>query len=339
MVGLSGSSAIVVATFRSLLKFYGLTISDLNINKIDFPQVILDIEKEELNISAGLQDRVIQTYGGLVHMDFTNDTPVYTSLDPSLLPIMYLAYNTNAGGESGKVHSTVKERWNKKDIELINGMNTLDQNFSIRRHLYGDNVVGYKNILAVNLATRYGLSAKFTGSGGALLCIPKETKSLHTSIPLLISKLPSASINAICFPDEGAAKRFSSQFKKQGYDIIICGKVRDGHKRIVKIQDGNPFGKNIIIVDDLVQTGGTLHECGLALLHAGATQVNAFAAHAVFPNSSWKKFSKLHLGNRAIFNKIYLTNSIPNTTNELINDDSFEVLDLMPQILYDLYNY
>jgi galactokinase/mevalonate kinase-like predicted kinase len=33
--------------------------------------VILNIEKEELGISAGLQDRVIQTYGGLVHMDFT----------------------------------------------------------------------------------------------------------------------------------------------------------------------------------------------------------------------------------------------------------------------------
>ena len=68
---------------------------------IDFPQVILDIEKVELGMSAGLQDRVIQTYGGLVHMDFSSvvphTPPVYTELDPSLLPSMYLAYNMYAG--------------------------------------------------------------------------------------------------------------------------------------------------------------------------------------------------------------------------------------------------
>lgn len=70
-MGLSGSSAIIVATFRSILRYYNLTIDDLKIEKERFPEVILNIEKEELGISAGLQDRVIQTYGGLVHMDFT----------------------------------------------------------------------------------------------------------------------------------------------------------------------------------------------------------------------------------------------------------------------------
>ncbi len=70
-MGLSGSSAIIVATFRSLLRYYNLSIDDLNIKKERFPEVILNIEKEELGISAGLQDRIIQTYGGLVHMDFT----------------------------------------------------------------------------------------------------------------------------------------------------------------------------------------------------------------------------------------------------------------------------
>ena len=74
---------------------------------IDFPQVILDIEKVELGMSAGLQDRVIQSYGGLVHMDFSSvvphthkppvPVPVFTELDPSLLPSMYLAYNMYAG--------------------------------------------------------------------------------------------------------------------------------------------------------------------------------------------------------------------------------------------------
>lgn len=60
----------------------------------------MNIEKVELGISAGLQDRVIQTYGGVVHMDFSpqaNPVFPYTPLDASLLPELYLAYDMHAG--------------------------------------------------------------------------------------------------------------------------------------------------------------------------------------------------------------------------------------------------
>lgn len=199
MVGLSGSSAIIVAAFRCLMKYYGLTLADLMIATEDFPQVILDIEKEELGISAGLQDRVIQTYGGLVHMDFSKSSlsgfkNTYTVLDTSLLPKFYLAYNTNAGGDSGKVHSTVKERWAQGDHDLVAGMSELGNyadeavqaltsrnfkalaelmqlNFAMRRCLYSDAVVGLHNVAMTEVAECCGLAAKFTGSGGALLCL------------------------------------------------------------------------------------------------------------------------------------------------------------------------
>lgn len=81
------------------------------------------------------------------------------------------------------------------------------------------------------------------------------------------------------FPDDGAAKRFGSMFKGLGYEIVTCGKTRDGEKRVVTIQDGNTKGKHVVIVDDLVQTGGTLFECGVALKNAGALSVSAFVAH------------------------------------------------------------
>ena len=66
--------------------------------------------------------------------------------------------------------------------------------------------------------------------------------SLHTSVPLLYSRIQSTSIKSVCFPDDGAAKRFSAAFRNLGFEIIVCGKVRDGHRRIVKIQDGEPKG-------------------------------------------------------------------------------------------------
>ena len=57
-VGLAGSSALVTATLRCLMDFYCLSPSD--IPKEVMPQLILEVEVAELNIQAGLQDRVVQ---------------------------------------------------------------------------------------------------------------------------------------------------------------------------------------------------------------------------------------------------------------------------------------
>ncbi len=42
---------------------------------------------------------------------------------------------------------------------------------------------------------------------------------------------------------------------------IVCTKVRDGNNRIVRLKEGEPHGRHVVIVDDLVQSGGTLIEC------------------------------------------------------------------------------
>ena len=65
LVGLAGSSAIITSTLRALMQFY-----NVDIPRERMPALILSAEKEELGIQAGLQDRVIQTYEGIVYMDF-----------------------------------------------------------------------------------------------------------------------------------------------------------------------------------------------------------------------------------------------------------------------------
>ena len=52
---------------------------------------------------------------------------------------------------------------------------------------------------------------------------------------------------------------------------VICTKVRDGDKRIVRLKEGSARGRHVVIVDDLVQSGGTLVECQRLL----KTQVRA----------------------------------------------------------------
>src|SRR5207237_4831686 len=93
LVGLSGSSAIIVATLRAMMQFY-----DIQIPLHLLPGLTLSVEKEELNIAAGLQDRVIQNYEGIVFMDFakelleTRGYGNYETLRPSKMPRLYVAY-------------------------------------------------------------------------------------------------------------------------------------------------------------------------------------------------------------------------------------------------------
>ncbi|CAF1188968.1 unnamed protein product [Rotaria sordida] len=161
---------------------------------------------------------------------------------------------------------------------------------------------------------------------------------LESTVELLLNELKVKEINdekyAIAFPDDGAHKRFSYLFDNTHYPIIICSKVRqDNDKRITIVKEGNPQGYHCMIVDDLVQSGGTLIECAQALLQHGATNISAFVGHGIFPNESWKKF--LHSNNPKVYlNTFYVTNTYPNT-QILIDKIPFKVLSIA-QILCNI---
>ena len=90
--------------------------------------------------------------------------------------------------------------------------------------------------------------------------------------PAELSAQPDSDDIVIAYPDEGAWKRFHMYFK--GVPEVVCTKVRDGEKRIVRLKEGAPEGKHVVIVDDLVQSGGTLGESARAVLAAGASKVS-----------------------------------------------------------------
>jgi len=130
----------------------------------------------------------------------------------------------------------------------------------------------------------------------------------------------------IAFPDDGAQKRFGNLFKD--YEQIICIKKRDGDLRHTVIKEGNPKNKHVIIVDDLVQSGGTLATCGYLLKKEGALTVSCYCTHPVFPKDSWKRFTAGG-SDENLFAKFYITNTIPERAKLLKKHPPFQVLSIV----------
>uniref|UniRef100_A0A8C9QRX5 Glucuronokinase with putative uridyl pyrophosphorylase n=1 Tax=Scleropages formosus TaxID=113540 RepID=A0A8C9QRX5_SCLFO len=107
-------SAIVSATLKCLMKFFNITDRDLP--KPIRANFILNVETDELFITAGLQDRVVQVYEGLVYMDFSKELMgkrgygEYIPMDMRDLPTFWLAYLGDPS-DSGRIHSNVRQRW------------------------------------------------------------------------------------------------------------------------------------------------------------------------------------------------------------------------------------
>lgn len=76
---------------------------------------------------------------------------------------------------------------------------------------------------------------------------------LGTCVNLLLERiavLPDRDNVNIAFPDDGAAKRFGDLFSHTYPNIIICHKVRDGDKRVVKLKEGEIVGKHWSVKDN-----------------------------------------------------------------------------------------
>jgi len=192
-VGMAGSSSIIVATLRCLMEFYDVTIP-----RKAQPSFVLSVEQEELGISGGLQDRVIQVYEGLVYMNFDKEVEHsadgflcydYQPLDPSLLPNIYIAYHAGLSEPTEIFHNNIRGRFLNSEPEVVNAMQRfaelteqgkqslqdgnaewlaelIDENFDLRQRI--SNLPEWQTDM-IRTARSCGASAKFAGSGGAIV--------------------------------------------------------------------------------------------------------------------------------------------------------------------------
>jgi phosphoribosylpyrophosphate synthetase len=154
---------------------------------------------------------------------------------------------------------------------------------------------------------------------------------LHSALPMFretVLGTRDGSPVTVAFPDDGARKRFAHDLG--AFDPIVCVKVREGEKRIIKIREGDPKGKRVCIVDDLVMSGETMLECARVIRAAGATEVSAYVTHAIFPGDSWRRFEGAEIS------RFYVTDSCPARVHPLRGRKPFEVLSLAKVLAADL---
>lgn len=200
-LGLGGSSAIITAALRALCRYFNVEIP-LPVQA----NLILETETRELGVPAGLQDRVIQVYEGLVYMNFARELLErqgygdYRPLDVGLLPNIYVAYRTSLSEGTEVFHNNIRERWRMGDPEIVDAMKVwagyaergmqallardyatldylIDANFDLRAKIYK---ISRGNLEMVETARKTGATAKFAGSGGAIVGTYKDEAMYQT---------------------------------------------------------------------------------------------------------------------------------------------------------------
>ncbi|MBQ1176836.1 MAG: ribose-phosphate pyrophosphokinase [Paludibacteraceae bacterium] len=110
----------------------------------------------------------------------------------------------------------------------------------------------------------------------------------------------------IASPDVGGSKRASSYAKYLGVDLVLCHKQRAKANVVESMKIiGDVQGKNVIILDDMVDTAGTITKAADLMIENGALSVHAFASHGVLSDPATERIEKSKL------TAIYFTDSIP----------------------------
>ena len=211
-VGLAGSSAIIIAALRALMSWFNVEIEPATL-----AEIALAAEVENLGITAGPMDRVIQAYGGVVLMDLKEPRSAasYRPLSPAILPPLFVAWDPRGGACSGIAHGDLRSRWERGDPEVhrimsdfrdlvdegvavlekdesgrdgIEGEGTgrgdtfafrelVSRNFEMRSRIFQ---ISDRDLQMVAIARQLDAAAKLTGSGGAVIGVPARAADLET---------------------------------------------------------------------------------------------------------------------------------------------------------------
>jgi ribose-phosphate pyrophosphokinase len=128
------------------------------------------------------------------------------------------------------------------------------------------------------------------------------------SVAIYTDHLQSQNLEKVIFasPDVGGVKRARQYAVHFGKQLVICDKHRIKANEVASINViGDVQGADVILVDDLVDTAGTLCKAADALIEKGASTVRAICTHAVLSGAAFENIEKSAL------TELIVTDSIP----------------------------
>ncbi|MEG0656251.1 MAG: ribose-phosphate diphosphokinase, partial [Mucinivorans sp.] len=144
--------------------------------------------------------------------------------------------------------------------------------------------------------------------------------------------LPDVSVAA---PDMGGAKRANAYAQYLASPMIICHKQRDKPNVVGKMTAiGDVEGRNVIVLDDMIDTAGTICKAADMMLDMGAKSVRAVVTHPVLSGPAYDRInnSKLH--------EIIVTDTIPLKQDEDIHKFTvLSVADIFSNAICRVYDY
>jgi len=137
----------------------------------------------------------------------------------------------------------------------------------------------------------------------------------------------------VASPDAGGTRRAASYAKMLGTVFCICHKQRNKPNEIEKmLLIGDVEGRDVILVDDIIDTAGTITRAGQLLKDHGARSVRAFATHPIFSGSAMEKIDN------SVFDEVVVTDTIP-----LVNPSKkihvLSTAELLAEVITRVENY
>ena len=159
--------------------------------------------------------------------------------------------------------------------------------------------------------------------------------SLYAS-SIFLDYIKDLNIDDLMFasPDVGGSKRVSAYAKRLGTDFAIINKQR-ARANVVDTMTliGDVKDRNVILVDDIIDTAGTIVKAGQLIMDSGAKSVRAIATHAVCSGPAMERLDN------SVFEEVVVTDSIPLSANASKKIHVLSTANLFADVIHRIESY
>lgn len=290
-------------------------------------------EKEKMDVIKSTKD--IKIFSGRAHSSLAEDIAAHIGIELGTMQIKNFS--------DGEIYVRVQESIRGDDVFIIQSLcDPVNRNLmELLIMIDAFKRASAKNITAVipyyayarqdrKTSGREAISAKLvadliaTAGATRVLAVDLHTGQLqgffntlvdHVMVrPVLIDYLQNKNFNpdelVMVSPDAGGVERTRAYAKFLNCPIAIVDKRRQEHN-VAEVENliGDVKGRTAILVDDMIDTAGTICESASLLLKEGATKVLACAAHAVFSGPALERLEN------SVISEVIVTNTIPMKEN------------------------